>query len=380
MTFEECLQEMKNIQEKLHDYLEDNENNTTLEDIFEDNRFHEDQNELIPLLHFVSKIFNNHYRDENFCSKIEEILLFFKEDMKTKLSNSELFHIFKSNKKILLFLQQEGILTFDEQIVKKIINDKYLKANYPEYFSPEIRPFINEKWFTDDLKRNEWFTNELPADFYEKRKTGENDGYICELIRKDSIDDFIIYVTRNVCSPNSIINPSIYETNNFLLKNEKITLIEYAAFFGSIQIFNYLRLNKAELTPSLWLYAIHGKNAEIIHLIEENQIKPKDESYNDCLIESIKCHHNDIANYILDQLLVKDKNTTNDVFLNCIKYCNIFFEQKNIINESLFFYLCRYDYYKLVKFFLNENYIDINAKIIYMKKFNAILILNHIFK
>ena len=364
MTFEESLQEMKNIQEKLHDYLEDNGNNTTLKDIFEDNRYHEDLNELIPLLHFVLKIFNNHYRDENFCSKIEEILLFFKEDMKTKLSNSELFHIFKSNKKILLFLQQEGILTFDEQIVKKIINDKYLEANYPKYFSPEIRPFVNKKWFTKDLKEKDWFPNELPADFYEKRKTGENDGYICELIRKDSIKDFVIFVTRNACSPNSIINPSIYETNNFLLKNKKITLIEYAAFFGSIQILNYLRLNKAELTPSLWHYAIHGKNAEIIQLIEENQIKPKDVSYNKCLIESIKCHHNDIANYILDQHLLKEKDNTNNVLSNSIKCYNLYFEPNNIINESSFFYLCKYDHYKLVKILLEENDIDINAKTI----------------
>ena len=80
------------------------------------------------------------------------------------------------------------------------------------------------------------------------------------------------------------LNDSIFETNRFLI-NKTPKLIEYAAFFGSIQIFNYLITNNAEIKPSMWLYAIHGKNAEIIHLIEENQIRPQDGSYNECLIE-----------------------------------------------------------------------------------------------
>ena len=202
----------------------------------------------------------------------------------------------------------------------------------------------------------------MPVDFYEKRKRGENDGFICSLIQKDSIDNFIIYVNKNLISLNSIIKPSNYETNNFLFKNNNITLIEYATFFGSIQIFNYLRLNKVELTPSLWLYAIHSKNADIIHLLEENQIKPKNDSYNKCLIESIKCHHNDIANYIQNQYLLED--STCNVLVDCLKYYNFHFTEKNLINESSFVYLCEYDYRMLVNIFLKETDVDINMKII----------------
>ena len=40
-------------------------------------------------------------------------------------------------------------------------------------------------------------------------------------------------------------------------------------------------MNGVELTPSLLIYAIHGKNAEIIHLLEENHIEPEDNI----------CHH-----------------------------------------------------------------------------------------
>ena len=51
---------------------------------------------------------------------------------------------------------------------------------------------------------------------------------------------------------------------------KKPTLIEYAAFNGSIQIFQYLKMNKVELNEELWSYAIHSGNAQIIHLLEEN--------------------------------------------------------------------------------------------------------------
>ena len=38
-------------------------------------------------------------------------------------------------------------------------------------------------------------------------------------------------------------------------------------------------MNNAELTPSLSLYAIHSKNAELIHLIKSNEVPlPKSQS------------------------------------------------------------------------------------------------------
>ena len=93
--------------------------------------------------------------------------------------------------------------------------EKYIKGKYPQYFQPEIQPFINEKWFPKyDPKRKEngWveeIKKELPENFYEKRKEGENDSPICEMIRNDKITEFASYVTRNGISLNSKILPSI---------------------------------------------------------------------------------------------------------------------------------------------------------------------------
>ena len=148
----------------------------------------------------------------------------------------------------------------------------------------------------------------MPPNFFENREKGENDSYICKLIREDSIDEFIEYVNKSNISLESTINQSIYETNAFLIQkqneyiilrfnqsnsNSSITLMEYAAFFGSIQIFQYLKINGVEMNQELWLYSIHGKNAEIIHLIEERHIEPTIadvNSYKECFIESISAN------------------------------------------------------------------------------------------
>ena len=269
-------------------------------------------------------------------------------------------------------------MIIDEYIVKKIIkNEKYLNAKYPQYFQPEIQPFLNKEWFTKceingKIEENEWvgdLKKELPSDFYENRKIGENDYGICKLIQKDLIEEFIIYVNKNCYSVNSTINSSIYETNNFLIKRSEITLIEYAAFFGSIQIFDYLRNNGAKLYSSLWLYAIHGQNSEIIYFLEENKILPLNNEkklFEQIFKESIKCHHIDIINYIQNNYLQSKEKYSNDTLINSFKYYNFVFMQFDINNENLFFYLCKYDYYLLVLILFIKNDLDINKKIIYI--------------
>ncbi|KAK8838612.1 hypothetical protein M9Y10_032646 [Tritrichomonas musculus] len=119
------------------------------------------------------------------------------------------------------------------------------------------------------------------------------------------------------------IESSIYETNSFL-QNKKLTLIEYSAFFGSIQIFRFLFQNQVSLARSLWLYAIHGENPDIIHFLEENQIHPKDENYKECLKESIKCHHNDFAMYFKNNY-INEYNTQLNYYENEISYGFRFF-------------------------------------------------------
>ena len=330
------------------------------------------------LMHLILHISNDHHREEGFFDKIEQILKLFKEDLLKYFSNSELFNIFKSNKRILLFLIEEQIIIVDEYITKKITTTrKYVKAKYPQYFLPEIKPFISEKCYhiyeTDKRKKfeeeeeeNEWIEDikkELPDDFFKLRRKGENESLICEFIRNDMIKEFVVYINRNGTSLNSTIQSSIYETNSFLNKNYNhgIKLIEYAVFFGAIQIFNFLRIEGVELEESLWYLAIHGTNPEIIHLLEDNHVKVH-KKYKQLFHESVKCHHNDIANYFLNNFLKSDDENSQETFNKGLKYYNFAFWKNELINESSFVILCKYDYYSIVTSLMKEKNIDINKK------------------
>ena len=409
MSSQEYLNMMKDIQENILIFLEEEAKSEGkllfLESKFNDTKKSDYKYYLLSIMHLISKIVNNFYRFPNFFAKIEKILLIFKEDIKKYFSNSTVFNIFKSNKRILLFLIEQQIIIIDEYIVKKITKTKkYIKAKYPQYFQPEIQPFINEKWFLkyensnieeeeeneNKNKGNGWveeIKKELTENFYDKRKEGENDNKICELIRKDLITEFVAHVTRNSVSLNAKIQPSIYETNSFLLrkrfslkpkksshfqifsrndqKDEGFSLIEYAVFFGAIQIFNYLRHEGVELTSTLWPLAIHGQNSEIIHFLEDNHVELEDESYKQVFYEAIKCHHNDIANYFINNFLQNDEENSQDTFNKCLKYYNFAFLKNDFISESSFYNICKYDYCTLVDDLLKDKDIDVNKKDIF---------------
>ena len=266
--------------------------------------------ELTELFQLIIKISNNHHHTSNFYDKIETIIKFLKEHIKQSFSNKEILNISQSNKRIILYLIKDQILKVDGKVV-----DSLIELHLQNYFIPEISSFYNG----NQLKLSE--SNRKEYELFElKRKSGENDENICQLIRNDSIDEFISYVNRlNLPLSQTTIKKSIFETNSFLF-DKQTTLVEYAAFFGSIQIFKFLQLNEVELTSSLWLYAIHSNNAELIHILEENHVMPDDETYKECFNEATKCHHNNIANYIKENLLTEKSEL--DVSNEAISYFN----------------------------------------------------------
>lgn len=119
----------------------------------------------------------------------------------------------------------------------------------------------------------------------------------------------------------------------------------------------------------MWLYSIHSKNAELIHLLESNRVHPPqsdrdDDDYTECLIESVKCHHNDIADYIENNLLPSTFSRQNENLISkCIKYHNYSYFQEESISNQGFFYLVFYHYNKLVKFSLKQPKISIQEAI-----------------
>lgn len=358
---------MKSIQRFFLDYLESNndlENDLQSINILYD----QDQNQINPqnlkaILHLISNISDNHYRSTHFFEKIEKIILKFKEEIHQFCSNDEIFNIFKNNKRIILFLLNEQIIKPNNYIACIITKNDYKRKKYPNYFYPEFKPLFKEELIREIIQNDtdSNYSDENIEFFNEKRKSGENEDFICKLIRNDSVEDFVYNINKANISLSSEIRPSIFETNPFLLEKMP-TIIEYSAFYGSIKIFKYLYLNKVELTPSLWNYAIHGNYSELIHLLEEIQLKPINNSFNQCFYESIKCHHNELAEYLRSNFL----NDTEFVFdiQKVFDYYNYELIDDDINNDfETLLMLCKNDYYEIVKFLLEKNKnFDVNTK------------------
>lgn len=381
------LNNMKDTQKTIGNFLEDEEDNGIeyLNKKVDLSKFQENKHEFKVFLRFISKISQNHNRSKHFLLKVSYIIKLLKENMIQTFSNFEIFDIFKSNKQILLILFNEKILYPDQYISSVITNNKYKNRLYPQYFYPEFKSFYTKQLLDDLNPKVPEFSNENFDEFDMKRKIGENDQYICQLIRNDSVTEFISYVNRaNIPISEVKIVKSVFETNSFLLDKET-NLIEYAAFYGSKQIFNYLMMNNVELTSSLWLYAIHSNNPEIFHLLEEKHVHlPKNGCFEEFLKEAIKCHHNDIAMYIQNNKLktkniidfafrytnyaIFDDEMIEDIFVSYLskfefKIANIQYPKPE--NTKVLSFLFKYIDLYIVEFFVKNDKVDLTYKIEY---------------
>ena len=404
MSEHDYLKIMKNIQQKILTFIEnesnEEENYQNLVSLINNQRIQSNSHYLKSVLYLIIKIANNYHRYSNFYEKLEKILLHLKNNIKQFFSNQEIFKMFKRNKRILLFLIEENIFKIDKLFLTEIMKKKYEDENYKEYFFPEIFQLIDETTKRANLKcestediefinlfkelfkkeiqqlnienfddyeklRNLIYKENNCEEFIKKRKIGSNNDLISKIIQNDSIEEFIIFINKRNYSLNSLIRKT-------LLKNKNISLIQYAAFYGSIQIFKYLYKNQVELTSSLWIFAIHGDNPEIISILEENKI----DEPNNIIKESIKCHHNHIVNYLQNNRTINvfenidfNKNYKDNAFSYAFHYYNFYFIPDEIDNEFVFYYACEYDYFELFNYFLNEKKIDINAKFIFLAFF-----------
>ena len=302
------------------------------------------------ILYLLSSLSKNHHRTPGFFDKITKIISCFTQ----KFTDDELIEIFKGDKLIMLFLLKNKMVSpekyYNEYI--QLIPDKY---QLKKFFYPEFKNFLNEQ--IDDIDN-----------FESKRQEGENESYICSLIRNDSVETFIQFTTRKNISLSIQISESLFETNEFLI-GKKLTLIEYAAFYGSIKIFNYLYQLDVAINPSLWIYAFHSNNPELIHRLEElDSNNPMNPSYEECFIESIKCHHNGLANYLFCKGLIylKNKNYSN-ISLSCKNLEMFKLIEQECFNPEILKQLIIYDYYDIVEIFMKEGLLNWKTMIILKK-------------
>lgn len=356
---QQYLNLMEDIQDNLLHFIENEEDDKSALDSFNkiinQNHILDNKNIMIELLSLISAISNFKCLPRNFVNKFEIIFQTFKDSIQKNFNSYELFHIFKRNKLILYILIKHEILIIDEWLVEEMIDERYEKYKFKQFFFPEIKIFL------DNAKINEIEPEIIKIDDFEKkREKCENDSYICQVIRNDSLDKFI-KIKNSFDSMK--IKDSIFETNRLLMK-KSITITKYAAFYGSINIFKYYIVKKIELEPSLLIYAIHSNNSEIIHILEEFF---NDDYVKECFAESIKCYNYDLANYFEQKC-----DVDNSIFLNGIRYHNYLFLPKieEFRNEIYFYYLCKYNFVKIVEILMNEQ--DIDIKYEYQVFFNFI--------
>lgn len=140
------------------------------------------------ILSIVSHIANNYQRNQIYIEKIEKILISLEEQIKQILSNSELFNFFFSNnKKILDLLFKNGIILID----KSIANFLLTKEDLSLYFYFVIKPFLSENQRNHKEQELSSINDNIFKIFKKKRKLYDNDTYICSIIRRDLIDEFI---------------------------------------------------------------------------------------------------------------------------------------------------------------------------------------------
>ena len=59
------------------------------------------------------------------------------------------------------------------------------------------KEFIDKYSFQNSILREEHFIKEtIKEDFYERRREGENDNFLSEIIRKQETKEFIVHVNR----------------------------------------------------------------------------------------------------------------------------------------------------------------------------------------
>ncbi|KAK8876044.1 hypothetical protein M9Y10_006228 [Tritrichomonas musculus] len=297
----------------------------------------ENKNEFWIFLELILMISNNHHRSPNFMNKLDQVLSYFGPKIKQTFSNLEIFNTFSKNKRLLHFLIKNNIFENDDIYMNKITN---------QYF-------------------REYFLGENVSDprHKEKKEAGENDLEICQIIREDQIDEFVIYTNQRNYSLKNKIKLSIYETNSFLKHKRELTLLEYAFFCGSIQIIKYLMINGLKLESKLWLFAIHSNNPEVIRLLEDDRIQLTEKEYQRCLEESVKCHHNEIASYISEYYIKDDKRIRRNPLIYSFKFFNYEKMAECELNSMFLLYACEYNYIELVKVLLNDEKIDINYTI-----------------
>lgn len=143
-TIQQYFDLMKDIKENLLTFIEENDQDTfsIFINYLDEQKITENKKKFESFLYLLVHLSNNYHRTGDLFNNIDRILYNYKESIQKKFQNSEIFHIFQSNKRLLLSLIQSKLITINQSIFDFISQNKLKKKSYIEYFLPEIKSFL----------------------------------------------------------------------------------------------------------------------------------------------------------------------------------------------------------------------------------------------
>lgn len=127
-------------------------------------------------------------------------------------------------------------------LIKENFEDHKKSIHFYTFFAPEIKKNGMEKVI--QFYKLEQYCTEL---FIKERNDSLNPESLAHSIIFDDVDKFQDICSQNNVDLNSIIHHSFLDSNTFI-EQKDLSLIEYSAYYGSLQIFKFLLLNSAKFT------------------------------------------------------------------------------------------------------------------------------------
>ncbi|OHS95391.1 hypothetical protein TRFO_10526 [Tritrichomonas foetus] len=239
------------------------------------------------------------------------------------------------------------------------INAPEIKAADPKFFDEQLNLLKPEQ-------RKEIESANFEMDKMH-RMNGINIDPIALSIRFNNLDEFKKLLQETQNDVNSQIVISKYELCVMVSDYIKMpTYIEYAAFFGSLDVFKYLVEQNAILSDRLPEFAIAGGNMEILRIIEEKEL----DFYEACLDAAISFHRNELVDYLVENFEFK---LSIDSICSCVEFSNIEILVKTLENvidinmidstgEMPIYYPVEDCHLMILKFFLKIRNIDVNKR------------------
>ncbi|OHS97161.1 hypothetical protein TRFO_36690 [Tritrichomonas foetus] len=227
------------------------------------------------------------------------------DHIKLFFSSKKVYHIFKRLTSTVFCLYKMGLILFDDLNLSTGQQEQRL------IFYKEILERDSEKMSIFDQTNESLFLFNQRTDYNEHWQNcinGCDKHPVKVIIRNDDIDKFIQLLSEQIVKIDDIIQKSIYEDNHRDQTIDqilyKMSLIEYAVMFGSVNIFKFLWLQKVECNKEQMIqYAVESGNSEILFTLEESGVK-----FTETLVgNAIYYHRNHVAEYLINSLQTKLK-------------------------------------------------------------------------